>query len=311
MVDTIQGLIEQGNVAHGRRTHATADGLLPNFATELQLNAAALNAVRDRAREFIIEVILPISWYTRKIAEAQKARVGYIWGTGLLILIIPALIAFLPWRFGMTGSPTVVAQLTGGLTGVLALQKMIGATLTAQQRYGAWWKVSADLKKLWYGLQTKWNGTVTDAQRPAFLDDMAARIDQARQLVSDEEADFFQKLTIPSVDVLDLLTKSRPDVASMIGALLPGASSASAVTTALTGQVTDGIKAKQEIAKNQALLASLDAAIVQRRAELANPPAGQTAAQITDVLNALLKRRNDSAMALMEAQAALAAAEAH
>jgi len=46
-----------------------------------------------------------------------------------------------------------------------------------------------------------------DAHRTEFFDDMAARIEQARQLVSDEEADFFQKLTLPSVDVLDLLRK--------------------------------------------------------------------------------------------------------
>jgi hypothetical protein len=62
----------------------------------------------------------------------------------------------MPVLTGTSASSTIIAQLVGGLTGVLALQKMVGQTLTAQQRYGAWWKVSADLKKLWYGFQTKW-----------------------------------------------------------------------------------------------------------------------------------------------------------
>jgi hypothetical protein len=240
-------------------------------------------------------VILPISWYTTKLKNALNARCGYIIGTGALILVIPAALAFMPVLTGKSASSSIIAQLAGGLTGVLALQKMVGQTLAAQQRYGAWWKVSADLKKLWYGFQTKWGSAglgdpATWSQRGTeFLGDMSTKIEQARQLVSDEEADFFQKLTLPSVDVLDLLSKARPDVSSMIGALLPGTATANAVATALTGQATDLVKARQDIAKNRSLLASLDAEIAQKRAELAAPPAGQTTQQITDALNALLK----------------------
>ncbi len=314
MPDTIQGVIEQGDVKKGRRTQTRAGQLLPNFGTELGFTAGVPDDARARSIEFIVDVILPISWYATKIKDALNTRRFYIIGTGALMLVIPAALAFMPVLTGMSASSTIIAQLAGGLTGVLALQKMVGRTLAAQQRYGAWWKVSSDLKTLWYGFQTKWGHGGLDgsanwaAQRTEFLNDMAARIEQARQLVSDEEADFFQKLTLPSVDVLDLLSKTRPDVSSMIGALLPGAASANAVATALTGQATDLMKARQDIAKNTSLLASLDAEIAQKRAELAAPRAGQTAQQITDALNALLKRHTEAAMAKMEAEAAAAAA---
>ena len=222
----------------------------------------------------------------------------------------------MPVLIGKSASSTIMAQLAGVLTGVLALQKMVAQALAQQQRYGSWWKVSSDLKKLWYGFQTKWvragiaEPTNWAAHKTEFLDDMAGKIEAARQLVSDEEADFFQKLTIPSVDVLDLLSKTRPDVSSMIGALLPGAASANAVATALTGQATDLVKAKQDVAKNTALLTSLDEDIAKKREELVHPPTGETAQQINDVLTALLKRRTEVAIAKMEAEAAAAAAAA-
>jgi hypothetical protein len=314
MPSTIQGVIEEGEATRGRRTRDRADQLLPDFAKELGFTEGIPNDARAQCLEFILDVILPISWYTRKLKDALKIRRCYITGTAALILVIPAALAFMPVLTGMSASSTIIAQLAGGLTGVLALQKMVAQSLAAQQRYGAWWKVSSELKKAWYGFQTKWNRVGLDDKETwrrnatEFLDEMIREMEQARQLVSDEEADFFQKLTLPSVDVLDLLSKARPDLSSMIGALLPGAASANAVAAALTGQATDLVKARQNIAKNTSLLASLDAEIAQKRVEAAAPPAGQTAQQITEILNALLKRRSDAVIAKIEAEAEAAAA---
>jgi len=64
---------------------------------------------------------------------------------------------------------------------------------------------------------------------------------------------------------------------------------------------------KGQAGKNTSLLASLDAEIVRKRADLAAPFAGQTAQQITNALNALLKRHTEVAIAKMEAEAAAAA----
>jgi hypothetical protein len=314
MPNTIQGVIEAGDVTKGKRTEERANELLPDFGAQLGFNNDIPQDARARFLEFIIDVILPISWYTRKIKEALTTRLWYIIGTGVLILVIPIALALMPVLTGKSASSTIIAQLAGVLTGILALQKMVAQTLAQQQRYGSWWKVSSDLKKLWYGFQTKWIRTRLaesanwEAHNAEFLQDMAARIDSARQLVSDEEADFFQKLTIPSVDVLDLLSKARPDVSSLIGALLPGAASANAVATALTGQATDLVKAKQDVAKNTSLLASLDQEISHKREELAHPPAGESTQQINDALAVLLKRRSEAAIAKIEAEATAAAA---
>jgi hypothetical protein len=313
--DRIQKLIEQGNVTRGRRTTDQAEQLLDDFAAELGFeDKSALGETLDRCRTYVVDVILPISWYTAKINRARHIRTAYIIGTGLLILLIPVGLAYIPQLTGTGVTSSVVAQLGGALTGVLALQKMVSASLAAQQRYGVWWKVSSDLKKLWYGLQTKWlqNGLAANwAQKEAeFCSDLDGGIQRARGLVSDEEADFFQKLTIPSVDVLDLLSKTRPDVSSMIGALLPGAASANAVAAALTGQATDLVRDRQDLAKNTKFLASLNIEIDKKRKELAAASAEDKPA-IRLALDELLKRHNAAAIAKMEAEAAVAAATAH
>jgi hypothetical protein len=242
-------------------------------------------------------------------------RTAYICGTAALMLLIPAGLAYIPSMSAQPVTSQVIAQLSGVLTGVLALQKMVGASLAAQQRYGVWWKVSSDLKRLWYGLQTKWVDAKLnvswDVNRTQFVNDLDAGMQQARQLVSDEEADFFQKLTLPSVDVLDLLSKARPDVSTMIGALLPGAASANAITSALTSQATDVVKAKQDLAKSTSLLTSLDAAIAQKRSEIAAASDPKSLAQVNTAIDELLKRRSAAMIAKMEAEAAIAAATAH
>ena len=139
MPETIQGVIEEGGVAGGRRTQTRAGQLLPNFGTELGFTDGLPADAQVRSTEFIVEVILPISWHATKLKGALNTRRYYIIAIGALILLIPAALAFMPLLTGMSASSTIIAQLAGGLTGVLALQKMLGQTLAAQQRYGAWW----------------------------------------------------------------------------------------------------------------------------------------------------------------------------
>jgi photosystem II stability/assembly factor-like uncharacterized protein len=155
-------------------------------------------------------------------------------------LFIPIAIIIMKYIGGAAGAAsTVVGQVTAVLTGVLALQKTLGGFFAANQRYGVWWKTSADLKKLWYGLQTDWKGKVTLATRDKFLADVAAKTAQARQLISDEEYDFFQKLTLPSFDILDILTKTRTGLGTLLASTLPGSSATivPAGTKALIGTI--------------------------------------------------------------------------
>jgi hypothetical protein len=305
-VTTIQQLIDAGGVIKGRRTSEEAVKFLPDFAAELGLPRPLPSIIEPLALSFIVEVILPISWYTRKISNANKQRMFYLGCTAGLIILIPVGLAFLPKITGSTDSPPIIAQLSGVLTAVLTLQKTLSACLASQQRFGAWWKISSDLKKIWYGFQTKWMKVDLSTMQTDFVKDLQATIEQARTLVSDEEYDFFQKLTLPTVDILDLLSKSRSDTTSMIGALLPGAASANAVATAAAGQATDSIKAMQDLAKYKALWTSLDTEITKKTAELAVAPPEQKATRI-DELNALMKRRSDVRIVMLEAQAAVTA----
>lgn len=306
MAQSIDDLIDKGNVMTGRRTHRSASELLDDFASELCLpdNKVPAEAV-DLSTAFVLEVVMPIAWYTQRIKKAGRIRNFFIGASCLLVVAIPILLAWLPKITDLQNSPAtaIVAQLTGALTGVLALQKMITATLAQHQRYGAWWKASSDLKKVWYEFQSQWVAaqlaTTWAAQKAAFLQDAASRIDKARTIVSDEQTDFFRNLTLPSLDVLDVLKTARTNVAGLVTDLLPAA-------TARDKREADVLKAKQDIAKNTSLLASLDASIVQARADFAAPPAGQTPAQITEILTALLKKRTEAGVAKMDAEATLA-----
>ncbi|WP_428659784.1 hypothetical protein [Reyranella sp.] len=306
MVQSIDALIDKGNQTTGRRTHADASELLESFASELCLpdNKVPAEAI-DLSTTFVLEVIMPIAWYARRITKAERIRDLFIVLSLCLIVVIPLLLAWLP-KFadlGANPSTAIVAQLTGALTGVLALQKMIAATLAQQQRYGAWWKASSDLKKVWYEFQSQWVAaqlaTSWPDQSAAFLIDAARRIDKARTIVSDEQADFFAKLTLPSLDVLDVLKTTRTNVGTLVTDLVPAA-------TASDKHAADVLKAKQDIAKYTSLLATLDGEIARARTDLAAPPPGQTAAQISEVLKDLLKKRTDYNIAKMDAEAALA-----
>jgi hypothetical protein len=320
VADTIENVLEQGSASQGRRTNTRAEGLLEDFVTELGFGGTdALKDMKPHCLLYIVEVILPISWYMAKIKRANHLRIAYILGTAALILLIPLALAYMPQMMskiagtGVTSS--TIAQLSGVLTGVLALQKMLSVSLAQQQqRYGAWWKVSSDLKKLWYSLQTKWHQAELaanwDKRKDEFVIDVETDIQKARDLVSDEEADFFQKLTLPSVDVLDLLTKTRPDISSMIGALLPGAASANAVAGAVASQATDLLKARQDLAKATTLLASLADEIAKTHNKFATAPVDDQPA-IRAALDELLKRQTTALIAKMDAEAAIAAATAH
>ena len=176
--------------------------------------ASLVNAeLKTALTDFIVEVILGSAWYTHKLRTAQRQRVAYIVLNSLLLLIIPPAIVLLKNIGGAAGS--IVGQLMAVLTGVLALQKTLSGFFSAQQRYAVWWKTGADLKKLWYGLLADWKGKVTsDDARIKFLADVGAKTTQARQQIGDEEYDFFQKLTLPSFDILDILTKTGSAVGS-------------------------------------------------------------------------------------------------
>lgn len=303
---TIQETIKGGSAAEAQRTIEKARDLLPSFRDEAGLGSTLSPEAEAKCIAFIVEVILPISWYAAKIKRARWVRRGYFSAIAALTLSVPAgLVGLALWH---DGSGQYLAQVGGVLTGLIALQRLIGMTLVAQHRYGAWWKASAELKKLWYGLLTARNALPagTKTAWDDLSDDIERAIDQARAVVAEEQNDFFQKLSLPSFDIAEQLSKARTDVSGLVTALIPGAAAASAATAT---QATDLLRARRDIAKAKTLLEQI-ARVIQEKEEKLPTASEERKKEINASLAALRKRQDEAAIAELEAEAALAAATA-
>jgi hypothetical protein len=61
------------------------------------------------------------------------------------------------------------------------------------------------------------------------MDSLEAATANARRVLDEEELDYYQKLALPSFDVLDMLTASRSSVATLVSSLVPTAPAVRAV----------------------------------------------------------------------------------
>lgn len=312
MTTTIQETIEGGDGAEAQRTAARARNLLPSFKEALGLGESQPlpPEAEFKCITFIVEVILPIPWYSAKIKRAWLERGAYIVLVAVLTLLVPIGLTLLArWN---SGQEYYLAQIGGILTGLIALQRLIGVTLLAHHRYGAWWKASAELKKLWYGLLTARRALPAGATTtwPEIRDDIDRAIDQARTVVAEEQTDFFQKLTLPSFDLAEQLSKARTDISGLVTGLIPGAA---AVSSAVATQTADLLKAKQDLARADTLVSGLAKEIEDATNRLTtltatSPPEQKKA--LTDLFADLSKRRGEAVIKKREAEAALAAATA-
>jgi hypothetical protein len=308
---TIQGLIEKGSTQGSKRSHEQAAALFNDFWLQLGMSLtdpakAADEEIRIQSIRFLRDVVLPISWYAGKIKTAWTMRTAYMVGSAALIVLIPVgLAAISAWAKSenLGDAPLVVAQLTGALTGVIGLQRMIAATLTQQQRYGSWYKASSDLKQLWYALQSSWLNKGLSRnwpdQRAAFLADLADRVGQGRAIVNDEQADFFQKLTLPTVDLLDYVTKARSDSKALVDNFAP----------TLVGDATRAgelLKARQEVAKNDSLVRSINAEIDMKNESLKGLVDEKDKSAAKDAIAALQKARETAVVGKRNAEALVA-----
>ncbi len=315
----------------GGRTREQAAEFLTDFQKQIGITGP-ITDLKPPMLTYIVEVILPIGWYRRKIYIANVFRGAYLLISVLLVLAIPLVVAFLPTflqspgiaRWFGTAAPTastpaasvtvnVVAQLTAVLAGVLALQKTIGGWLSTQQQYAAWWKTSSDLKKLWYGLQTKWSTTkaalkTATVDGPGLENEMAEQVAQARTLISDEEYEFFKNLTLPNVDILDALTKAQTSVTSLVTPLLPGLDRAKTFAREADTYAVNVFRAKQDIEKYTLLLTDLNTRIDYKTNEFETATEAKRTALKAE-LDALGKKRAEIALSLLDAKATAAAYE--
>jgi hypothetical protein len=309
---TIEELIEKGSGQGSKRSHEQAAALFNDFWQQLGMSLtdqakASDDQVRLQSIRFLRDAVLPINWYSGKITEALNERNKYIVRTGALLVVIPivlAAVSAIPKSY-VSDAPLIVAQLTGVLTGLVGLQRWIGEALAQQQRYGAWYKASSDLKKLWYGLQSSWlnRGLAKNwpEQREAFLADLADRHAQGRAVVSDEEADFFQKLTLPTVDILSYLSKARTDVSGLLTSLAPVITSAADLAGAL-------LKARQDVAKNDSLIKSYEPEIAAKEKTIKEIADDKDVVKIAakEALVALQKAKDVAVLAKRTAEAQIA-----
>jgi hypothetical protein len=179
--------------------------------------------------EFLLEVVLGAAWYQNRYRGARRKVLGYIALNCLLVVIVPIGIIALGFlaKFLQLQTGAVAGQITGVLTGILALQKTLSTWYASQQRYAAWYKSASDLKTIYFAFIQTWSGK-TATNEVAFELALANGSSAARQIISAEQLDYYQKLALPSFDILDMLTSTRSTVSTFVTSLLPG-------TTATTG----------------------------------------------------------------------------
>jgi hypothetical protein len=224
---SIDSILAKGDILSGHRTRRQAQELMPDFARELGLTNLD-PTLKRKMEDFVIEVVLGAAWYTRKYKSAYLKTWFYIACNGALVIGMPVAI-YAASRYSSFQWTTSVAQFSGLLTGVFAMQKMLSAWFAQQQQYATWYQCSSDLKQIYYELLRQHGGAVAGS---ALADDLDAGTIQARKVMDTERLGFYQRLALPSMDVLDMLTASSASTTSLVSSLLPapGATTTKAVT---------------------------------------------------------------------------------
>jgi hypothetical protein len=224
--DKITDILANGDVADGHRSRDRANKLLPEFKRSLSLPVTADPTLDPALEDFLIEVVLGAAWYERSNKRAKRGLWKYVLIQCALVVGIPLGLIVLSHLAPSTTTGAIASQIAGFLTGILALQKTLSTWYASQQRYAVWFKSASDLKTIYYTLLQSWNGGA-GAHSDALLVALKSGTNAARQIITNEQYDYFQRLALPSFDVLDMLTSTKANVSSLVTNLLPGASAAS------------------------------------------------------------------------------------
>jgi hypothetical protein len=247
-VDDIDRILAKGDVLSGHRTRQKAKTLVPALKTKLGLPAAPGSALDPALEDFVIDVILGAAWYARKYRSAEANAYWYFAANLALVVGVP-LVLYLASQNMKVGAPQIasaVAQLSGLLTGVFALQKMFSAWFVQRQRYAAWYQCASDLKQIYYDLLREHPAAPPNSpsvSTQSLLDDLSAGADKARKIMNTEQLAFYQSLALPAMDILDMLTKSSATVTSLVTSLVPAAPGAAAKVTNLVAMGTKTVSA--------------------------------------------------------------------
>jgi hypothetical protein len=212
---SIADILSKGDIGDGHRSRERAHALIQDFKTTIGLLKS--DAQMDRAmQDFIAEAVLGAAWYQHNYKKAHKRTVLYIVLNCAAVIGLPLALVGLSWLIPSDLMTTqVTTQITGILTGVLGLQKTLSAWYASQQRYAAWYKSASDLKTIFYGLVGNWSDKAAQ-DRDGFRAALAIGAAAARKVISDEQLDYYQKLSLPTFDILDLLTSGQSAVSSLV-----------------------------------------------------------------------------------------------
>jgi hypothetical protein len=214
---TIDAILAAGDLLGGHRTRQKAKTLIPDLMQKLGLTT--VDPVLERQlEEYVIDVILGAAWYTRKYKSARTKVFLYIAGNASLVVGIPAAIFLGSQHASSAQISTLAAQFTALLTGIFALQKTLSAWFAQRQQYATWYQCSSDLKQIYYDLLRQHAGA---SAGPKLAGDLDAGAERARKVLDTERLGFYQRLSLPTMDVLDMLTGSSNTVTQLISGLMP------------------------------------------------------------------------------------------
>jgi hypothetical protein len=216
--DSISALLAEGDTTSGPRSRERARQYIGEFKTALGLPPKGKSPIDPALEEFLIEVVLGAAWYQSRYRGAGCKVWAYVALNCVLVVGLPlGLIGLGSLAKGPTAA--IGSQIAGVLTGILALQKTLSTWYASQQRYAVWYKSASDLKAIYYAFVQTWEGKADQSDFETALNQGTAA---ARKIISDEQLDFYQKLSLPSFDVLDMLTATRGTVSNLVSSLLPG-----------------------------------------------------------------------------------------
>lgn len=216
----------------GRLTsHVKAGEVDQDFRTfmgRLGITADVLGANDQFMRNYVFLHHAKIHWYVTRMRKELRYRALFIAFSVLLLVMIPVLLVglgMLPKWFGVQGTAFATAQVTGVITGLIAIHRVLSTWLEKRRLIVHFHKASAALKAGLYSLEDKWRGRAVDAGKrlkAEFVDDVKRGIESALQITKEEEEAYFEyRAGLPSINIMDTLKSVQNDVAALAAKLKP------------------------------------------------------------------------------------------
>ena len=152
--------------------------------------------------DFCVSCHMNIDWYSRRTMRELRYRRVYFGLSILLLGVLPVGLSFL------SGDGKTPAQITGILTGLLAVHRGFSAWLEKRKAVARYWKALSALKTVLYEFESAWSGFPLNSEDDAKLLETAIESETAkcRRIVDEETIEHFEALSVPTFDLGAMLT---------------------------------------------------------------------------------------------------------